>query len=255
MLSIFFMTVPFIIFCKIVHFNISASGGFNRPKKKTAAPYLMFGIGFCAFANVAVAVAEDWFKDIGIDYSLPQSKQPEGVFGFLLALISTAIIPALVEEFAFRGIVIGVLRPFGDAFAIIATSAIFGLLHGNFEQMPFAFLVGMVLGLIRIKTDSIIICMIVHGANNLIAVLLSYVEGIPTPIRSLIYTLYLITVLVLAVTGTMLLKNRGEFSLSPPERKISAKKTYVYFFFSPAMILLTLISLFRALSFVFKYVI
>ena len=109
-LSVFFMTVPFIIFCKIARFNISVSGGFNKPKKGTAAPYLMFGIGFCAFANVAVAVAEEWFRDLGIDYSLPQGEQPEGIFGFLLAVISTAIIPALVEEFAFRGIVIGVLR-------------------------------------------------------------------------------------------------------------------------------------------------
>lgn len=250
-LSVLLMTVPFIAFSKIEKYSISESGGFNKPKKGTAVASVMFGLGFCAFANIAVSAAGELFKSFGFKSNVPQSVYPEGVFGFLLAVISTAIVPGLVEEFAFRGIVLGLLRRWGDAFAVVTSAAIFGILHGNFEQMPFAFLVGLVLGFIRIKSDSVIVCMAVHALNNLIAVLLSYAGNISVVATNIVYTVYLLLALTAAVLGALLLKGENGFSFPPPERRISARKTYVCFFFSPAMIILTLVFLFRALTYVF----
>lgn len=248
-LSLILMTVPFIAFCKLDKFSISRNGGFNRPEKGTVLACFLFGLGFCAFANIAVSAAEEIFKDFGIHSSVPQSTYPEGVFGFLLAVISTAIVPGLVEEFAFRGIVLGLLRPYGEAFAVLASAAVFGILHGNFEQMPFAFVVGLVLGFIRIKTGSLIVCMVIHAANNLIAVLLSFASDVSVVATNLVYTVYLLLALTAAVLGILLLKGKDGFSFPPPERRITAKKTYVYFFFSPAMILFVMVYLFRALTY------
>lgn len=250
-LSIFLMTVPFIISAKVTGVRISDIGGFNKPKKGTAAAGLLFGIGFCAFANVIVSLAGRVFEQFGFHYSLPESKYPEGISGFLLAVIATAIVPALVEEFAFRGIVLGLLRPFGEAFAVICSSAVFGILHGNFEQMPFAFLVGLVLGFIRIKSESLVVCMVVHAANNMIAVLTHYMDNGSTAVANIIYTAYVMLALVLSVLGVIWLKEKNAFSFRAPERKITAKKTYVYFLLSPAIIIFTILFLFRALIFVF----
>ena len=252
-LSIFLMTVPFIIAAKVAGYNISESGGFNKPKKGTALPHLLFGVGFCAFANIAVSKAGEFFEQFGIDYSIPPNEYPQGVFGFLLVLISTAIVPGLLEEFAFRGIVLGLLRPFGDAFAIIASSAVFGILHGNFEQMPFAFLVGLALGFIRVKSGSIAVCMAVHAANNLVAVITSYAGGMSAAALNLVYTVYVLLALIAAVLGIVLLKYKGEFSFPEVRRPIAAKKVYLGFFFSPAMILFYCLFFTRAFIYVYYY--
>ena len=248
-LSIILMTFPFILAAKIAGYNISSSAGFKKPKEKTVLPYLIFGVGFCAFANIVVNLAGELFKRFGVDYSINKGADPEGVSGFLLVILSTAVVPGLLEEFAFRGIILGMLRPYGDAFAVIASSVVFGLLHGNFEQIPFALLVGLALGFIRVKSDSIVVPMAVHAINNLIAVLISKVNMLPREWVSLSYTLYVLFALVASVLGVMLLKNKGEFSFPKTERKVSAGKVYRYFFLSPAIILLSILFIARAIWF------
>lgn len=235
--SVITMTVPFIIAAKIAGYNISQSGGFNRARKGTVLPHLLFGVGFCAFANIAVTAAGDLLNRFGVERSYSSSEKPEGIFGFALIVISTAVVPALVEEFAFRGILLGLLRPYGEGFAIITTSVAFGLVHINIEQKIFACLVGLALGFIRVKSGSIIVCMAVHAINNLIAVFVSHIRDITGPMAGLIYTLYIMAALIAAVLGMMLLKYKGEFSFPAQKRTVSAGKTYFYYIFSPATVI------------------
>ena len=49
----------------------------------------------------------------------------------MLNLVSTAVLPALVEEMVFRGYILGALRPQGDGLAIVFSAVFFGLLHGK----------------------------------------------------------------------------------------------------------------------------
>lgn len=248
-LSLFLMTVPFAICCNIADCKVSQIGGFKRAKSGTALPYYLFGIGFCAFANIAVNVASEIFESFGFHYSMPHDKNPDGVFGFLLVIISTVLVPALVEEFAFRGIVLGLLRPFGEGFAIICSSVVFGLLHGNFEQIPFAFLVGLILSLIRIKTDSLLVCMAVHATNNLISVLASYSSGMPAVLSNLVYTVYILFALVLSVLALSLLKGKDGFVLNKYSGVLKPAKLYRGFFLSPAIIILAVLFLLRAVTY------
>ncbi|MBR4910873.1 MAG: CPBP family intramembrane metalloprotease [Clostridia bacterium] len=248
-LSLTLLTVPFLLAYLVSGNRLSQLEGFKRPEKGTVLPHLFFGLGFCAFANIAVYSAEQVFKRFG--YTPPSSKSalPQGVFGFMIAVISSVLIPALVEEFAFRGIIIGILKPFGEVFAILGSAAAFGLLHGNFEQIPFAFLVGLVLGYIRIKSGSIAVCMAVHGINNLISVVLSYLKTAPAWAVNTAYATYIILVLIAAVAGLALIKGKEPFAFDPPKRKITPKETYVGFFLSPGMIILFLLFLYRSLTY------
>ncbi len=250
-MSMILLTVPFIICAKIMGANISSLVPIKKPEGENNLAYFLFGVGFCAFANIAVSAAGRIFQSFGIDFSVPQNEDPEGIFGFLLVVISTAVVPALVEEFAYRGIVFGLLKPFGEAFAIFGSAAAFGLLHGNFEQIPFAFLVGLVLGFVRVKTGSLLICMAIHGVNNLIAVLSSYSTFLPTNALNLIYTIYVLLALTLSVLGVALLKKEGSFKLNAANTVNTAKKIYVNFFFSPAFIIFFMLFLLRAVLYMF----
>lgn len=69
--------------------------------------------------------------------------QPESSVSMLLY---TCIGAPFIEEVLFRGAVMRSLQNFGRRFAVVASALIFGLIHGNLVQTPFAFITGLVLG-------------------------------------------------------------------------------------------------------------
>ncbi len=99
---------------------------------------------------------------------------PQTPMELLINVLYVAAIPALVEELAFRGIALGVLRKYGDRFAVIASSVLFGLLHGNLIQIPFAFCVGLIMAYTVVRTGNIVPAIIIHFINNAMSCLLSY---------------------------------------------------------------------------------
>lgn len=251
LLSMFMFTVPYLLSAKIAGFRVSDLVPINRVKKGTALPYFLFGLGFCSFANIATSYAGQIFESFGFDYSVDTGDSPEGVFGFLLSIIGTAVVPGLVEEFACRGIMFGVLKKYGDAFAIVTTAVIFGLMHGNFIQIPFAFLVGLVLGVIRVKTGSMLVCFGVHAANNTVSVLFDYFgNNFTVAQQNIAYTVFLMLSMLAAIAGILLLKNKPEeFLLEKPDCEATAKQSYKWFFTSPFVIIFAVVCLLESLAF------
>ena len=248
-MSVVLFTFPYILAAKILGAKVGRIAGLNKPKEKTILPYLLFGIGFCAFANIIVAYAGRVFERFGLGYSMPEDKNPEGFFGFLLVLISTAFVPALIEEFAYRGIAIGLLKPFGEGFAIVASAAAFAVLHGNFSQIAFAFFVGLVLGFIRIKTNSLLVPVAVHCINNTIAVISSYDLGFSAAVTNILYGVYLALALTAAIFAVALIGKDG-FALNAPQTVNGTKKTYITYFFAPGTIIFFALFIFRACTYI-----
>lgn len=244
-LSFVLMLVPYAICIRIAGMRVRDIDVFTRSKKGTALPCLLFGVGFCAFANIAVSAAGEVFESLGFKDTTVRSADPQGFFGFLLSVIAISIVPALLEEFAFRGVVMTVLKPYGEAFSVVASAILFGLIHGNVNQIPFAFLVGLALGFIRIKSGSLIVPMAVHGINNLVSTVLSYCTGMSTVAANTVYTIYLLSALTAAIAGVALFKGKDTFSFTAPEREEGAKTPYFLFFTSPAIIIYILLAVIK----------
>lgn len=87
-------------------------------------------------------------------------------------VLAIAIIGPIVEELVFREGIIGYLIRRGQHrwVAIIFSSLMFGIIHLNPAQVPFAFIMGIVLGVIYVKSHSIVLTSIIHILNNTIAV-------------------------------------------------------------------------------------
>jgi sodium transport system permease protein len=86
-------------------------------------------------------------------------------FGELIVLV--AIVPAICEELAFRGFILSGLRRMGHpGRAIVYSALLFGLTHSILQQSLAAALVGLVLGLIAVRTGSIFPCMVFHMIHN-----------------------------------------------------------------------------------------
>lgn len=83
-------------------------------------------------------------------------------------LIFIAILAPILEEIVFRKILCRHLLPLGEGYAIILSSVIFGLCHGNFFQFFYAFGVGLILALIYVKTGKLIHTITFHFIINLL---------------------------------------------------------------------------------------
>ena len=76
--------------------------------------------------------------------------------GMIWPLLLIAAVPALVEETVYRGAVLGGYRKEDRSFRAIAASAfLFALLHMNFNQMSYAFVIGLILGTLVALTGSV----------------------------------------------------------------------------------------------------
>lgn len=250
-MSILLFILPFSIAAKASGYRISDLAPYGVPQKNAILPHLAMGVGFCMLANVLVSLGGQVFSDFGIDYSVSYGEDPKGVFGFLLTVISTAIIPALAEEFAFRGIVFGMLEKYGEGFAMLVSALMFGIMHGNFDQMPFAFCVGIVLACIRINTKSIWLCSLVHCINNLISVIISstpldyYFTGM---IASFVY----MALILWGAVGICKVFNREPpVVLKKPEHCCSVAQKYKWFVFSPAFIIFVVLYIGESITYFF----
>jgi sodium transport system permease protein len=85
------------------------------------------------------------------------------------------VIPAICEEFAFRGFILtGLERGHPGRGAIVISALLFGFMHvllSLFQQLFNATLLGLVLGLLAVRSRSIVPGIIFHLINNSLAVL------------------------------------------------------------------------------------
>jgi len=246
------LTLPFVLIFKLFSYRISDLISFKLPEKSAAVTLFLFGVAFCAFANIATSTASQIFNFFNYEVSYPES--PEGVFGFLLCMISTVAVPALVEEFACRGILLGALRKFGDGFAIITTSILFGIMHGNFEQMPFAFLVGLALGFATVKSGSIWVAVAIHAFNNFISVFCDYALADFSQQQKNIFIMVLFIILMLSgIVALLFQKQNGEefYSIKASETVCTEKQKYKWFFASATIIIFIILCLIESVSFFF----
>jgi sodium transport system permease protein len=83
-----------------------------------------------------------------------------------------AVSPGICEELVFRGAFLGLLRRTGTArAAVLASSAMFALIHLNVFRLVPTFVLGLVLGAIVVRSGSLFPAMLFHAVYNAAAIL------------------------------------------------------------------------------------
>lgn len=85
---------------------------------------------------------------------------------FLVLFITTVVMPPIFEEIFFRKFLIDRTIKYGIPLSVIFSALLFGLYHENLYQFFYAFLLGIVLGLVYCKTGKIGYTMLLHGIFN-----------------------------------------------------------------------------------------
>lgn len=85
----------------------------------------------------------------------------------LSMFLYTAVFAPVGEELIYRGLVMPQFQRYGKVFAIVTSALLFGVMHANLFQMPFAFLTGLVLGYTAAEF-SLRWSILLHLLNNLV---------------------------------------------------------------------------------------
>ena len=233
-LSIFGLIVPFGLGGLIVKKRTGKKiWNFEKP---VSIPLMLAAVPFGFFVCLAGNYATSWFVTLmdsaGVHLSAPEFAVPTDFAGRLLYILTIAVVPALVEEFAIRGAVMQPLRRYGDKFAILASSIFFAILHGNLIQAPFALVAGIAIGYAVCITNSLWTGILIHFANNLYSVITEFmIEEIANPeVLDAVYMISTVTLTVVSVLGSViffLLKNKRKLM---PSFTVAAEKSKMFAF-------------------------
>lgn len=223
---------------------------FKREKSiKRCMLVFMVGMGAIPICNTLSGLVSQNLQLIGIqsfDYGI-DTGTPETTLMFIIVnILCTAVVPAIGEEFLFRGAILGALKPYGEGFAIVISSILFGLLHGNLLQIPFAFAGGLFFGFLRVYSGTMLLPIILHGINNLFSVISSIIiYSMGEQIAYLFLAIYFLIFGIAAVVGfTLLAKSDKELlKFNTPKSLISEKDKAVSAILSPGFITFSIIML------------
>ena len=126
---------------------------------------------WCIMAALGALIPSAWLQEIMP--ALPNLA--EDTFDMILkdrwGYLVIGLLAPLAEELVFRGAILRALLQWkrNPWIGIVISALLFALIHMNPVQMPHAFLIGILLGWMYYRTDSIIPGIVYHWVNNTVA--------------------------------------------------------------------------------------
>ena len=141
----------------------------EKPGARDAGLFLLAMFGLSVVGTVGLILTEGFFNAAGYSVLIDDLIIDDTALSRILTIAYAAILAPIVEEYIYRGVVIDCLRPWGEHFAVLVSAMLFGLAHGNLNQLLNAALIGYFLGYVCIKTGSWRLGVLLHAANNIYA--------------------------------------------------------------------------------------
>lgn len=122
----------------------------------------------------------------------------------ILSVIFVAVLPAIGEEFLFRGGVARALKTKSYILSILMSASLFAIVHGNASQFVHQFLIGGVFALVYFITGSLWSSIIVHFVNNAVVILIEFFIGSQIAMNIPVWGVILVYI-AMAVVGLLAL--------------------------------------------------
>lgn len=130
-----------------------------------------FVLFWCVMAALGALIPSVWIQE-----HMPELPNiVEGEFDMIMkdrwGYLVVGLLAPLAEEMVFRGAVLRSLLRWKENpwIGIVISAVLFAVIHMNPAQMPHAFLIGLLLGWLYYRTDSIVPGVVYHWVNNTVA--------------------------------------------------------------------------------------
>lgn len=154
-----------------------------RPSRWFTA--VAFVIGLAPLANVTgILIAKLLRADLDSIEFIGMLVRRASWTELLVMAFALTVLPAIVEESIFRGLVLGSLDELRPMFALVISAGAFGAFHLDVAQGIATMILGLGFGFIVQTTGSLVGAMVAHGMYNLIVLLTQrYLPLTETPIK------------------------------------------------------------------------
>lgn len=136
-------------------------------------------VGGCLLGIWAIALVLGVVLDAGDEQGLvPEEWDGSRWLPFAANALVVILAAPLVEELVYRGVGIALVGAVGGSVVAVAVTGVaFGLAHGLVVALPVLTAFGVILGWLRLRTQSVLPCMLLHGVFNGAALLAAVTVG------------------------------------------------------------------------------
>jgi membrane protease YdiL (CAAX protease family) len=155
---------PTLLYYQLKHRKLSTSI-FVSPVKISHGVFIIFAS--LLFFSGQILLKYFLYKFFGVESVSSTNISIEGVPA-IQPILAFCLVPAICEEFFFRGVILSEYRSFGIIKAIIISSFFFAFCHFSFSGFLIYIFAGFMLSFLTVVCRSVFPAMILHFANNLI---------------------------------------------------------------------------------------
>ncbi|MGN0677920.1 MAG: lysostaphin resistance A-like protein [Ruminococcus sp.] len=166
----------------------------------------VMALSLSVMSNTTVLIQQYFFPDVVENYE--QLAELSGMYKNFIMIISASCLAPIGEELLCRGVTLMYFRksvPFW--LANIIQALIFGIMHMNWVQGTYAFLIGLILGYAVKKYNSIIPSIMIHFFVNTVASTITAVMFAFIPVNIVCIVVMIIISLMAVIPSFIMMKN------------------------------------------------
>ena len=177
---IFTLLCSYLPACLVLWLCGGRSKGVLGLKKAIGIRYgysLGIGLGISAVAKLLTDLGL-WMMSsfTPLYYEQEAAPFPENFGSLMLELIALVLLPSILEEFFFRGLVIGRLKEYGELVAVLVSAVLYAVLSPRLDLVVCRLFLGLALGLFRLRSFSVLVPTLVSIAVNLVWLFLDWLS-------------------------------------------------------------------------------
>ncbi len=181
LLEFIIFALPCIIFSRFFTHsssNLLKIAPLKADKVLLIIPAALVMIGGSLLYSVLISSFEDPSYTFTL-YDAFSVKKSTSLSGILYLIFTYALIPAVFEEFTFRGLISSSYESASPVYSVMMSSLFFAMIHPDIKYFPFYLFSGLVLGLSLYATRSIFATIIIHFLYNVFFIFMpDYVAAI-----------------------------------------------------------------------------
>ena len=218
--------LPTVIFCLLRGYGYARILRI-RPPRALHIPFLISAFFALFCGALLLSILCGGIDSLGNSATAYETEPAPNFFYGAGMVLGLAVIPAVMEELFFRGIVAAEYERRGSGRAVLMSALLFALCHFDLNNLPVYLFSGVLFALVLFATDSLIATMILHVCYNLVSLLgqryLNAFYDITGSIELFLFLLILILLIALVLFfrfGAKLYHSRVQNGLSDPRRAV-----------------------------------
>lgn len=189
----------FFLGCKLSRLHPMSFFRDRDMKLSSILRYCALGLFIQFFTGNLVDIIGSLLKEDRFLFYTPDFSTGTSTTKLVVTVLYTCLIAPITEELIFRGIILKNMSRVSQRFGIFTSALLFALAHENMPQGVLALILGILLGYITIKHNSLVPAIIVHFVVNVTSTIFTQLSQIAPLSADRLQTLVSIIICILGI--------------------------------------------------------